>query len=250
MPTLRARCLSAEFDKCAQLESWWHRTCKECARNGIDIAVVCPHPGAILGREAHARNAIVREHSATLDFRTGGRHSRAPRILIAEPEADMQAVYRHYFGLQGAEAAVVGSPGECLQRVFDAESPGFDAIVLDLHPRSAAAGLEAARKIREWLPGRRLVITSTATDAIEPEQAGVSREDMLPQAVHVFRAAGAGNAFFFLLLFARPPRGTIEQKRLERKRQRRDVVAHDRAVERRDYAFLHGPLFQHPRDYR
>lgn len=173
-----------EFDRCAQLESWWHRTCEEWARNGIDISVVCPHPGAILSREAHARDAISRAHSATLDFRvgvSGSRHQRAPRILIAEPEEDMQAVYRHYFGLQGAEATVVGSPGECLQRVFDAESPGFDAVVLDLHPRNPAAGLEVARKIRERLPGQRLVITTTAADAVEPERADVGRGDVLPK---------------------------------------------------------------------
>jgi len=172
-----------EFDRCAQLERWWHHTHREWAKNNLDIEVVCPHPSSVLGREAQARDLISKSHSATLEFQRmrHARLTRPPRILVAEPEADIRAVYRRYFESHGVDAIMVESAGECLPRAFDESDPGFDAIVLDLHHRNAVVGIEAARKIRERLQGQKIIITTTA--AFSPEGTGDivgdSRKDIL-----------------------------------------------------------------------
>jgi CheY-like chemotaxis protein len=177
-----------EFEECIELESWWHSAHQEWAKNCQNITVICPHPAAVFNEEttAHAKAQIAVVHSLMLHAR---RHyyqqrqtsavARPIRLLIAEPEKDIQMLYRRYLDSLGLETTIVSNADRCLESVFNTvESEGFDIIMLDTHLKDIS-GIEVARKIKQRLPDQRIIITSTTTSADEIERVGISKDNIL-----------------------------------------------------------------------
>lgn len=60
-------------------------------RDNIDIAIICAHPAFVLHGSATEKTRISKAHSLTFDLKHTG---RPMRVLVAEPEQDMQTVYK------------------------------------------------------------------------------------------------------------------------------------------------------------
>jgi CheY-like chemotaxis protein len=167
------------------LESWWHSAHQEWVKNSQNITVVCPHPAAVFNEEttAHAKAQIAAVHSVMLeaqrhycqqqhpDPQTAVVARPARRVSIAEPEGDIQMLYRLYLESRGLKVTIVSSSANCLDSVFNTlDNDGFDTIILDTHLKDIS-GIEVARKIKQRLPDQRIIITSTTgvhADEIEP----------------------------------------------------------------------------------
>jgi len=85
------------------LESWWQCTPKELMENRRNIAVICPHPGSVLDK--NTKDWIGTVHSVPLHLQhyiyNKEKAARPFRFLIAEPEADMQVLYRRFLDALG-----------------------------------------------------------------------------------------------------------------------------------------------------
>ncbi|AFU59108.1 hypothetical protein Ngar_c21780 [Candidatus Nitrososphaera gargensis Ga9.2] len=137
-----------QFDECIALESWWQETYIEWARRNLDITIICAHPSLVLEQDYHSKNHISQSHSLTIDLqqfskpiiignRTRGVYkpkASSIRILVAEPEPDMQTVYKEYLGSLPIDAVIARNGRECLERIL---TPGskerFDMIIIDSH---------------------------------------------------------------------------------------------------------------------
>ncbi len=170
---------NGEFDECVALESWWQSVYKEWINNSQNITVICPHPSRVL--DMHSEEMIANAHSLTLHLAhykrpsmqftkkqcISVRHGR--RVLISESNADMKYLYSRYLGKMGFDVMIVDNSSECLNRIFNAEDAEFDFIIMDAHLNEYDI-VEAARKIKEKLPGKRIVVTTTSiTDAGKSE---------------------------------------------------------------------------------
>ena len=143
-----------QFDECVNLESWWQNTYSEWMRNSMDVTIICAHPAFALSGSAREKTRISHEHSLTL----GLRDSAGPmRVLIAEPEQDMQTVYKWYLGSQEIEVVTVGSGRECCERAAKEE---FDLIIVDTHLKDVE-GHKVAGRILGERPGQKIVFTTT-----------------------------------------------------------------------------------------
>lgn len=176
-----------EFEECVKLESWWHSAHQEWVKSSQkNITVICPHPAAIFNEEtsADAKAQIAAVHSMIVQAHNDKQHT-APvvkpirRVLIAEPEKDIQMLYRMYLESQGLELKIVSTGDKCLDSFFNTvENEGFDMIMLDTHLKDIS-GIEVARRIKQRLPDQRIIITNTTIAANEIESVGISRDDIL-----------------------------------------------------------------------
>jgi two-component system, OmpR family, response regulator len=89
------------------------------------------------------------------------------RILIAEPEPDIQYLYSLFtkqYGFSISDVNIVENGNKCLEIVFsnkdDNNDNDYDIIILDTHLRDIS-GFEVARKIRDRLPHKRIILTTT-----------------------------------------------------------------------------------------
>ena len=98
-------------------------------------------------------------------------HKRnSKRILIAEPEPDIQYLYSIFtkqYGFSISDVNIVESGNRCLEIVFsntaaedDKNDYDYDIIILDTHLHDIS-GFEVARKIRDRLPHKRIILTTT-----------------------------------------------------------------------------------------
>jgi CheY-like chemotaxis protein len=161
---------NGEFGECVALESWWQSVCQEWINNSQNITVICPHPSRVL--DAHSKDTIASVHSLTLHLKhcksaqsaeSHGitvRHGRR-RVLISEPNPDMKYLYSRYLGKMGFDVTIVDNSSECLNRILDVGDTGFDFIILDAHFNEFDT-VEAARMIKERLPDKRIVVTTTS----------------------------------------------------------------------------------------
>lgn len=78
------------------------------------------------------------------------------RIIVVEPEPDIQTIYRSF--LTGWTAEIVDSGKECL-RLIESREP-FDLVIVDSHVRDMDA-TELIRRVLEASPAQRIVATST-----------------------------------------------------------------------------------------
>jgi DNA-binding response OmpR family regulator len=92
---------------------------------------------------------------------------RPQRILIAEPEPDIQYLYSLYtkqYGFSLSDVNIVESGNKCLEMVFsnteDSNNNDYDIIMLDTHLHDIS-GFEVARMIRDRLPHKRIILTTT-----------------------------------------------------------------------------------------
>jgi CheY-like chemotaxis protein len=175
-----------EFEKCVELESWWHYAHQEWIESNQNITIICPHPATVFNKDgttAHAKAQIAAVHSIMLRARNDKHHTAAVaepiRVLIAEPEQDIQTIYRLYSDSLGIQTTIVSNANRCLESVFNtAESKGFDLIILDTHLKDIS-GIEVARKIKQRLPDQQIIITSTTTSVDEMERFGISKDNIL-----------------------------------------------------------------------
>ena len=88
------------------------------------------------------------------------------RILIAEPEPDIQFLYSLFtkqYGFSISDVSIVESGNKCLEIVFsntDQNTNDYDIIIIDTHLHDIS-GFEVARKIRDRLSHKRIILTTT-----------------------------------------------------------------------------------------
>ena len=143
-----------QFEQCVTLERWWQDTYREWMRGNMDITIICAHPAFALHGSAVEKMRISHAHSLTLDLKDAG---RPVRVLIAEPEQDMQTVYKWYLGAQAIEVITVGSGQECCERAAKEE---FDLIIVDTHLKDIE-GREVAGRILQNRSGQKIIFTTT-----------------------------------------------------------------------------------------
>lgn len=175
-----------EFEGCLKLEGWWQSAHEEWVANHQNITVICPHSVAVFDEDTttvHAKAQISALHSVVLKTRND-RHEMATvakpiRVLIAEPEEDIQIVYRVLLDSLGWEAIIVPDAAKCFESVFNTkDSRSFDMIILDTHLKDIP-GIVVAKQIKQRFPDQRIIITTTTMSAGEIERVGISQDDIL-----------------------------------------------------------------------
>ena len=162
------------FDECEILEWWWHETTTEWRQNNQNITVVCPHPGLVLNDLllSDTKGHINGMHTITIDLNqsTENQKRKPKRILIAEPEPDIRVLYSLFtkrYGFSISDVSIVQSGYKCLEILLSDKNDNdnnndndYDIIILDTHLHDIS-GFEVARKIRDRLPHKRIILTTT-----------------------------------------------------------------------------------------
>ncbi len=175
------------FDKSVELESWWNDTHFEWLKNKLNITVLCPHSATVLNEESnlYAKSQIGKAHSLTLELQKCRiRANNALRVLIVEPEKDIQKVYRAYLASRGVNAVIVDDIRKCLEQIFSPCDGGFEVVIIDTHLQnsSISPAIELAKTIKNAIPDQRIVITTTSplTDVSSKMiSLGIAGEDVL-----------------------------------------------------------------------
>jgi CheY-like chemotaxis protein len=116
------------FDKSIELESWWNDAHFEWLKKKLNITVICPHPATVLNEESHlsAKSHIGNVHSLTLELQKCRiRDNKSLRVLIVEPEKDIQKVYRAYLTSGGVDAVIVDNMRKCSEQIFSTSDEGL-----------------------------------------------------------------------------------------------------------------------------
>ncbi|MGZ5547041.1 MAG: response regulator [Nitrososphaeraceae archaeon] len=112
---------------------------------------------------------------------------KTKRILIAEPNSDIQFLYSLFtkeYGFSISDVNMVENGNKCLEVICYTKynnNNDYDLIILDTHLRDIS-GFEVARKIRDRLPHKRIILTTTyslenISDIID--SIGIKREDVI-----------------------------------------------------------------------
>jgi CheY-like chemotaxis protein len=181
------------FAECEVLEKWWHKTTTEWAQNTQNITVVCPHPGKVLNNPllSDTKGHLNKMHTITIDLNQSTAENqnknkkKTNRILIAEPEPDMQVLYSLFtkqYDFSFSDVNIVEDGNKCLEYIFsNRDDNDYDIIILDTHLRDIS-GFEVARKIRNRLPYTKIILTTTTPlDNIRGiiDSIGIKREDVI-----------------------------------------------------------------------
>jgi CheY-like chemotaxis protein len=161
------------FEKSIELERWWNDAHLEWLKNKFNITVICPHPANVLNEESHlsAKSQIGNVHSLTLELqkcsKRDSNNNKALRVLIVEPEKDIQKVYRAYLASGGVDVVIVGDIEKCSEQIFSPSDEDFDVVIIDTHLQKSSSGnrfpaIELAKTIKNAMPDQRIVITSTS----------------------------------------------------------------------------------------
>ena len=163
------------FDECEILEWWWNETTTEWRQNNQNITIVCPHPGLVINNpilSLDTKGRLNGMHTITIDLNqsTAENQKRKPkRILIAEPEPDIRVLYSLFtkrYGFSISDVSIVESGNKCLDIIFSDTAEDndnnneYDVIILDTHLHDIS-GFEVAKKIRDRLPHKRIILTTT-----------------------------------------------------------------------------------------
>jgi CheY-like chemotaxis protein len=174
------------FDKSKELESWWNEAHFEWLKNKLNITVICPHPATVLNEESNlsATSQIGNAHSLTLELQKCRiRSNDSLRVLIVEPEKDIQKVYRAYLASGGVDAVIVDDIRKCSEQIFSTSDEGFEVVVIDTHlQNSSSSAIELAKTIKNAVPNQRIVITTTSplTEvSSKVTSLGIAKEDIL-----------------------------------------------------------------------
>jgi CheY-like chemotaxis protein len=185
------------FAECERLEQWWHDTTTEWSQNNQNITVVCPHPRLVLNNPifSDTKDHLNGMHTITIDLNQSIKNQKKKkkktnRIIIAEPEPDIQILYSLYtkqYGFSLSDINIVENGNKCLEYIFSNTDDNnnndndYDIIILDTHLRDIS-GFEVARKIRDKLPHTKIMLTTTnplnnIIDIID--SIGIKREDVI-----------------------------------------------------------------------
>ena len=91
---------------------------------------------------------------------------KTKKILIVEPEPDIQYIYSllaKQYGFSTSDVRIVESGNKCLEVLFSDNvdnNNDYDIIIIDTHLHDIS-GFEVARKIRNNLPHKRIILTTT-----------------------------------------------------------------------------------------
>jgi CheY-like chemotaxis protein len=168
-----------QFDESEILEWWWHETTMEWRQNNQNITVVCPHPGLVINNpilSLDTKGRLNGMHTITIDLNqpTAENQKRKPnRILIAEPEPDIRVLYSLFtkrYGFSISDVSIVESGNKCLEILLSDRTEddnnnnnnynNYDIIILDSHLPDIS-GFEVAKKIRNRLPHKKIILTTT-----------------------------------------------------------------------------------------
>ena len=184
--------LNKLFDECEILEWWWNETTTEWRQNNQNITVICPHSRQILNNSllSNTKLRISSMHTITIDvnynmninnkkhynydlqkiskYQEYQNKRKTKKILIVEPEPDIQYIYSFFtrqHGFKEYDVNIVENGNKCLEVIFSDNTDSnndYDIIIIDTH-LSDISGFEVARKIRNNLPHKRIILTTTYT---------------------------------------------------------------------------------------
>jgi two-component system, OmpR family, response regulator len=121
------------------------------------------------------------------------KEKKTKRILIAEPEPDIQFLYSLFtkqYGFPISDVEVVQNGNKCLEIIHSSREDNnnknnhnddYDIFIVDTHLRDIS-GFEVARKIRKRLPHKRIILTTTySLDNISSmiDSIGIKSQDVL-----------------------------------------------------------------------
>jgi CheY-like chemotaxis protein len=158
------------FEKSIELESWWNDAHLQWLKNKLNITIICPHPANVLNQESnlYPKNQIGQVHSLTLELhKCGIRENNALRVLIVEPEQDIQKVYRPYLASRGIDVVIVEDIKKCSEQIFSPSNEGFDVVIIDMHLQNSSSNnnsqaIELVKAVKNAIPNQRIIITSTS----------------------------------------------------------------------------------------
>jgi len=185
------------FDESEILEWWWNETTTEWRQNNQNITVICPHPGLVLNNPllADTKGHLNGTHTITIDLNqstTENQKRKSKRILIAEPNSDIQYLYSLFtkqYGFSISDVSIVESGNKCLESLFsnniakddNDNNNDYDIIIVDTHLPDIS-GFEVARKIRDKLPHKKIILTTTYSldnTSNMIESIGIKSEDVI-----------------------------------------------------------------------
>ena len=184
-----------QFEECEILEWWWNETTTEWKQNNQNITVVCPHPGLVLNNPllSDTKGHLNGTHTITIDLNQStaeNQKRKSKRILIAEPNSDIQYLYSLFtkqYGFSISDVSIVKSGNKCLEILLsntaeeDNNNNNYDIIILDTHLPDIS-GFEVARKIRDRLPHKKIILTTThslANISNIIDSIGIKSEDVI-----------------------------------------------------------------------
>ncbi len=185
-----------QFEECEILEWWWNETTTEWRQNNQNITVVCPHPGLVLNNPllSDTKGHLNGTHTITIDLNQSTaeiQKRKSKRILIAEPNSDIQYLYSIFtkqFGFSISDVSIVENGNKCLEILLSSTAEDnnnndndYDIIILDTHLPDIS-GFEVARKIRDRLPHKKIILTTThSLDNISNiiDSIGIKSEDVI-----------------------------------------------------------------------
>ena len=114
---------------------------------------------------------------------------KSTRILIAEPDSDIHVLYSLFtkqYGFSISDVKVVQNGNKCLELIHSSrednnENDDYDIFIVDTHLRDIS-GFEVARKIRDRLPHKKIILTTTySLDNISSmiDSIGIKSQDVL-----------------------------------------------------------------------
>ena len=117
------------------------------------------------------------------------KEKKPKRILIAEPNSDIQFLYSFFtkeYGFSISDVKVVQNGNKCLEIIHSSKEDNnnnddYDIFIVDTHLRDIS-GFEVARKIRDRLPHKRIILTTTySLDNISSmiDSIGIKSQDVL-----------------------------------------------------------------------
>ena len=119
------------------------------------------------------------------------KEKKPKRILIAEPNPDIQFLYSLYTKLYGfsiSDVKVVQNGNKCLEIIHSSREDNknnnnndYDIVIVDTHLPDIS-GFEVARKIRDRLPHKRIILTTTySLDNISSilDSIGIKSQDVI-----------------------------------------------------------------------
>ena len=133
------------------------------------------------------------------------KEKKPKRILIAEPNSDIQFLYSLFtkqYGFSISDVKVVQNGNKCLEIIHSSREDNnndnnnnddYDIFIVDTHLRDIS-GFEVARKIRNRLPHKRIILTTTySLDNISSmiDSIGIKSQDVL------FKPFSFSDSFYF-----------------------------------------------------